>query len=351
MSVESAKGPAIDGTTLPAVSQEDLELGATDANVRPPDSTRRGTVRYLAGRLGQGVFVLWGAVTLSFLLVHVTGNPATVLAGGILPPAQLRAMSARLGYNRPIIDQYASYLGHVVQGNFGDSFRYGTSAIASVMAALPNTLILIGVSLSVAISLSIWIAVSSVLNRRGWSERFWRPAVLLFQGVPDFWIALILVWVLAVELRALPSLGFNGASSLILPCTALAIPMLASFTRLLRARLLEFVNSDVALALQARGLTRREIVLHHGLRNAMTTFVPYVALQSGWLIGGTLIIETIFAWPGIGSLLLSAVLARDLTVVQAVVVVIALAFTVLNLIADLVMLWLDPRISRSGAVR
>ena len=285
------------------------------------------------------------------MLVHATGNPATVLAGGILPPAQLRALSARLGYNRPVIEQYFSYIAHVVRGNFGDSFRYGTPAITSVMAALPNTLVLIGVSLSVAIALSIWLATSSVLNTHGWSERVWRPAVLLFQGVPDFWIALILVWVLSVELRVLPSLGFTGPSSLIMPCTALTLPMLASFTRLLRACLLEFVDSDVALALQTRGLTRREIVFHHGLRNAMATFVSYVALQSGWLIGGTLIVETIFAWPGIGSLLLSAVLARDLTVIQAVVVVIAVAFTVLNLLADLAMLWLDPRISRAPAGR
>ena len=144
------------------------------------------------------------------MLVHATGNPATVLAGGILPPAQLRALSARLGYNRPVIEQYFSYIAHVVRGNFGDSFRYGTPAITSVMAALPNTLVLVGVSLSVAIVLSIWLATSSVLNTHGWSERVWRPAVLLFQGVPDFWIALILVWVLSVELRVLPSLGFIG---------------------------------------------------------------------------------------------------------------------------------------------
>ncbi len=351
MNVDSAKDLALSGTGLVPLEAGLPVPGQTDAYVGAGTSTRRGTARYLGARLGQGIFVLWGAITLSFLLVHATGNPATVLAGGILPPAQLRALSARLGYNRPVIEQYFSYIAHVVRGNFGDSFRYGTPAITSVMAALPNTLVLVGVSLSVAIVLSIWLATSSVLNTHGWSERVWRPAVLLFQGVPDFWIALILVWVLSVELRVLPSLGFTGPSSLIMPCTALTLPMLASFTRLLRARLLEFVNSDVALALQTRGLTRREIVFHHGLRNAMATFVSYVALQSGWLIGGTLIIETIFAWPGIGSLLLSAVLARDLTVIQAVVVVIAVAFTVLNLLADLAMLWLDPRISRAPAGR
>jgi peptide/nickel transport system permease protein len=132
-----------------------------------------------------------------------------------------------------------------------------------------------------------------------------------------------------------------------MPCVALTIPMLASFTRLLRASLLDFTNSDVAFALRARGLTRKEIVLGHSFRNAMATFASFVALQAGWLIGGTVIVETIFAWPGIGTLLISAVQARDLTVIQAIVVVIAVAFIVLNLSADLVVLWLDPRIGRA----
>jgi peptide/nickel transport system permease protein len=325
--------------------EEDVEL----ETVRGSRSyLARGITGYVLGRLGQGILVLYGAVTVSFLLVHATGNPVTVLFGSTLPPAELRAMSARLGYNRPILVQYGSYLVHVLQGNFGASFRYGTPAISSVMTALPNTLFLVGISLSAAIFISVLIATLSVLSARGWAERFWRPAILTVQGVPDFWIALILVWIFSVKLGVLPSLGFVGPESLIMPCTALTLPMLASFTRLLRARLLDFTNSDVALALQARGLTRREIVLHHALRNSMATFVSYVALQSGWLIGGTIIVETIFGWPGMGSLLLSAVLARDLTVIQAVVVVIAVAFTALNLLADLAVLWLDPRIVRGS---
>ena len=286
-------------------------------------------------------------MTVSFLLVHATGNPATVLAGGSLPAAQVHALSAQLGYNRPLLAQYGSYIFGVLHGNFGVSYRYDTPAINSVMTALPNTLALIGISLTAALLLSTVIAVSSVLSRKGWADRVWRPLVVVLQGVPDFWIALILVLVLSVHLHLLPSLGFAGPKTLIMPCVALTIPMLASFTRLLRANLLDFTNSDVAFALRARGLTRREIVLGHSFRNAMATFVSFVALQAGWLIGGTVIVETIFAWPGIGTLLISAVQARDLTVIQAIVVVIAVAFIILNLSADLVVLWLDPRIGRA----
>jgi len=315
----------------------------------PRTSRRNGVALHIAGRLGAGLLVLFGAVTVSFVLVHATGNPATVLAGGSLPASQVHALSVQLGYNRPLLAQYGSYIAGVLHGDFGVSFRYDTPAINSVMTALPNTLALIAISLTAALALSIAIAVSSALSQRGWADRFWRPLVLVLQGIPDFWIALLLVLVLAVHLHLLPSLGFNGPLTLIMPCAALATPMLASFTRLLRANLLDFTNSETAFALRARGLTRREIVLGHGFRNAMATFVSFVALQAGWLIGGTVIVETIFAWPGIGSLLISAVLARDLTVVQAIVVVIAATFTVLNLLADLVVVWLDPRIGRPTA--
>ena len=146
-----------------------------------------------------------------------------------------------------------------------------------------------------------------VIGERGWAERVMRPVVYALQGLPDFWIAVLLVLVFSVHLGLLPSIEFNGPSSLIMPCAALTVPLLAQFTRMLRGSLLDFTNSDVAFALQARGLSRREIVLHHSFKNAMAAFVPFVALQVGWLIGGTVIVENIFAWPGIGTLLVNSV--------------------------------------------
>jgi peptide/nickel transport system permease protein len=329
----------------------DVVVTGDDRGLRDPAiprKARRGVGRYMAGRLGQGVFVLFGAVTISFLLIHVTGNPATVLAGSSVPPAQVRELSARLGYNHPLLAQYGSYVWHVLHGNFGYSFTQQGPAIDGVMAALPNTLILISISLTAAITISIVIASSSVLKERGWADRVWRPTTLVLQGIPDFWVAIVLVYVLSVTLRLLPSFGFAGPETLIMPCIALTLPMLASFTRLLRGNLLDFMNSDVAFALRTRGLTRREILFGHGLRNAMVTFVSYVALQTGWLIGGTLIVETIFAWPGMGTLLVNSVHSRDLTIIQAIVVVIAVSFVVLNLLADVAILWLDPRIGRGA---
>ncbi len=307
-----------------------------------------GAALYFLGRLGQGLLVLFGAVTASFIIIHLTGNPATVLVGTSMPPSAVHILSEKLGYNRPILGQYGTYIWHVLQGNFGISIADDTPAMGLVLKALPYTLMLVGISLTAAMLIASAVAISSVLRVGAWGDRLWRPVLIAFQGIPDFWIALIAVFVLAVKLHWLSSIGFNGPSSLIMPCLALTLPIVASFTRLLRGSLLDFMNSDVVLSLSARGMTRREIVLHHGVRNAMTTFVSYVALQIGWLIGGTLVVETIFAWPGTGSLLYDSVEARDLPVVQAVVVIIAFAFVVLNLFADLVVLWLDPRIGRGS---
>lgn len=293
------------------------------------------------------MLVLFGAVSVSFIIIHLTGNPATVLLGTSMPPAAVHILSVKLGYNRPILDQYGLYIWRVVHGNFGQSIS-GTSAIHLVLVALPYTLMLVGVSLTTAIVLATVVGVSSVLKSGAWGDRFWRPLLFLLQGIPDFWMALILLFILSVKLRWLSSLGYNGPASLIMPCAALTLPILASSTRLLRGSLLDFMSSDVVLSLRARGITRREIVLYHGVRNAMTTFVSFIALQAGWLIGGTLIVETIFAWPGIGSLLYNSVEARDLPVVQAIVVTISVAFVIFNLLADLAVLWLDPRIGRGA---
>jgi peptide/nickel transport system permease protein len=302
-----------------------------------------GGARYLLGRLGQGLLVVFGAITISFLLVHITGNPAQVLAGGTLPPRQVAALSHQLGYDKPLLQQYVDYLGGVVHGDFGDSFRYQSSAASLVLSALPNTLLLVALAILLATALAIATALYSVLHAETRFDRWLRRALIVLQGIPDFWLCLLLVLVFGVRLRWLPTIGFSGVTSLILPVVTLALPLVSSFVRLLRANLLDLSGSDFMVALRAKGLSEREIMWRHGLRNALVPFLTYLALQAGWLIGGTIIIESIFVWPGIGPVLLSAVQVRDLTVVQAVVVIIAVAFVLLNLLVDGLVMWLDPR--------
>jgi ABC-type dipeptide/oligopeptide/nickel transport system permease component len=302
-----------------------------------------GGARYMLGRLGQGLLVVFGAITISFLLVHVTGNPAQVLAGGTLPPKEVAALSHELGYDKPLLQQYADYVGGVAHGDFGDSFRYRSSAASLVLTALPNTLLLVGLAILLATALAIATALYSVLHSDSRFDRWLRRALMVFQGIPDFWLCLMLVLVFGVELRWVPTIGFTGVTSLILPVVTLALPLVSSFVRLLRANLLDLGGSDFMVALRAKGMSEREIMWRHGLRNALVPFLTYLALQAGWLIGGTIIIESIFVWPGVGLVLLSAVQARDLTVIQAVVVIIAISFVLLNLLVDLLVMWLDPR--------
>jgi peptide/nickel transport system permease protein len=273
-----------------------------------------------------------------------------VIAGGQLSLDQVNQLSHQLGYDRPLLLQYVTYLAGLIHGDLGSSIRYQTPALTIVLEALPNTLILVVCSIGAACAIAIPTALYSVLHREGLVDRTVRRILIVMQGIPEYWAAMMLVLVFAVALRWLPSIGFKDPRSLILPTIALAAPLITSFVRLLRATLLDVMGSDFVLAVRSKGISDREIVLRHGLRNVMPAFLTLLALYIGWLIGGTLIIETIFVWPGVGTVLTNAVKVRDLPVIQAVVIVIAVAVVVLNLVVDLLIMAIDPRV-RLGTSR
>jgi peptide/nickel transport system permease protein len=304
-------------------------------------------VRYVLGRLAQGVVIVFGAITVSFVLAHLSGNPAEVLAGGSMSEEQVRQLSHQLGYDRPALVQYFDYIGDVARGDLGHSFRFQEPAVNSVLTALPKTLQLIAAAIIAACAVAIPIAIFSVRRRESIADRAVRRGLIVGQGLPEFWLGLILVLIFAVQLGWLPSLGYSGFESLVLPAATLAIPLTAMLVRLLRANLLDIMTSDFVVALRAKGLSELDILRRHGLRNALVPFVTFLALQVGWLIGGTIIVENVFVWPGIGTLALQAVQTRDLTVIQAIVVIVAASYVVLNLAVDLFMTWIDPRI-RTG---
>jgi peptide/nickel transport system permease protein len=292
--------------------------------------------------------VLAGALVISFLLVSVGGDPARAQAGtSILPSAQLEALRQELGYDKPILPRLGDYLARAVQGDFGTSYRYRAPAADVVLEALPNTLLLVGASLLAALAISVPLALYAVLRRDTVDDRLVRGFFITIQGMPDFWLGTVFVLVFAVQLGMLPSIGFGSASALILPSATLAIPLIPAFFRFLRSQLLDVMEQDFVVVLRTKGLSRRQILVRHGLRNALPAFVTYLALHVGLLIGGTVVVEAIFSWPGLGSVLLTAVSVRDLQLVQAVVVVVAVCFVVLNLIADMFVLAIDPRV-RAG---
>jgi peptide/nickel transport system permease protein len=305
-------------------------------------------VRFVLSRLAQGLLVIIGAITTSFVLIHLTGNPAEVLAGGVMSKEQVHQLSVRLGYERPLLVQFIDYLTKVAGGDLGESFRYQERAITPVMQALPNTLLLVGGATLFACAVAIPMALFSVRRRETLGERALRRILIMGQGTPEYWLGLMLVLVFAVRLGWLPSLGLSGPSSAILPIITLGIPPASMFSRLLRANLLDIMGSDFVIALRSKGMTELEILLHHVLRNALVPFVTFVALEVGWLVGGTIIVENVFVWPGIGTLVLSAVEARDLPVIQAIMIVVAVSYVILNLIVDVLMMWIDPRIPIDG---
>ncbi|MFN8621674.1 MAG: ABC transporter permease [Chloroflexota bacterium] len=326
--------------TAPALPTRTGDAPAREPLVKP-------WMRYSGGRLLQGLFVIFGAVTISFILVNMIGDPATVLVGGQLSREQVDNLSHILGYDRPLPERYVAYILGLLRGDLGVSLRYGTSVLDLVLAALPATLLIVIGAMSLACVIAIPAAVFSVLRRETLADRASRRFFIVLQAIPEFWAALMLAMVFAVGLRWLPSMGFDSPQSLILPVLVIGLPLISSLVRLLRATLLDTLNSDFTLAVRAKGIPEREIVIRHGLPNVMAPFLTLLALHLGWLIGGTLIIETIFVWPGVGTLLTNAVKVRDLPVIQGVVVLIAVAVVVLNLVVDLLVMVIDPRI-RTG---
>lgn len=301
-------------------------------------------VGYVASRLTQGVIVIFGAAVVSFGLVHITGDPATVLAGGQMPAEQVRLLSHQLGYDRPLLVQFGDYLWHLVRGDLGESFRFHQSAAALVLEALPRTLLLVVGAIALATAVALPVSIFSVLKREAALDRLIRRSLIVGQGIPEFWLGLVLILIFAARLNWLPSLGFTDWKAAILPIVTLALPLSAILTRLLRIQLLDIMRLDFVITLRAKGLTESEILFHHVLLNALIPFVTFLALQIGWLVGGTLVVEAVFTWPGLGVLALSSVKTRDLQVLQAIVILVALVYVVANLVADLIVLRIDPRI-------
>lgn len=304
--------------------------------------------RYVANRLLQSVVVLFGAIAISFALTNLIGKPADVIGGAYMSQEQRDALNVRLGYDKPLLTQFVDYLKSVATGKFGISYRDSEPAAGHVLAALPNTVVLVVTAMLVAALIAMVLAVFSTRHREDRWDRALRRSIGMLQGMPEFWLALMLVLIFSVEFELLPSFGFTSASALILPAASLSLPIIPTLFRVFRGQLLDVMSGEMVQAMRGRGLSERVILYRHALRNIAGPSSTFAALQLGYLIGHCLIVESIFAWPGIGNLMVSSVQARDFAVVQAIIVVVAALFILLNLAADLVVLITDPRV-RVGA--
>jgi peptide/nickel transport system permease protein len=300
--------------------------------------------RYIAQRAVHGVIVLFGVSIIVFLLMHLAGDPVAVLLPLDTPPEQIEAFREEMGFNRPLPVQYFYFLSRAVRGDFGYSYHYRTDAMQIVLERMPATLKLTFGALFVALGVSIPAGIFSALKQGKVSDVIVRMSVLLGQAVPGFWLALMLMLLFGVRLRWLPVSGAEGWQSLILPAIVAGSFSMATITRLLRCNLLETLGENYIQTARGKGLPERTVTTRHALKNAAIPVITVIGLQMGWLLGGAVISEVVFAYPGMGRLAVTAIGYRDVPVIQSFVAITAVIVVTINLSVDIVYSWLDPRI-------
>jgi ABC-type dipeptide/oligopeptide/nickel transport system permease component len=300
---------------------------------------------FLARRILFSVFVLWGAVTVIFIVLRlVPGDPAIVLLGPDASPDQIAALRAQLGLNQPLLAQYWIYIGNVVRLDFGDSLVLHQDVMQVVFARAPFTALLAVTALLLSLLIGFPLGLLAALKPNGILDRAISIFSLLGQSAPSFWIGIVFILVFARGLHLLPSAGAGTWQHLVMPAFTLALPFLAILVRLTRSGLLEVTHEGYVQTARAKGLSETVVILVHAARNALIPITTVVGLQFGTLLAGTVIVETVFAWPGIGRLLIDSITQRDYGVVQACVLLIAAVFVFINLVVDVLYGYLDPRI-------
>jgi len=291
------------------------------------------------------VFVLWGAITVVFIVLRlVPADPAQMILGSDATPAELAALRAKLGLDQPLAVQYGTYLLDMLRGDFGTSFRLQQPAMELVLERFPATALLAVSALTLAVLVGVPLGVAAALNPHRFIDRFVSFLSLMLQSLPGFWVGIVLILVFARTLKLLPSAGNGTFAHLILPTVMLALPFIAVLTRMTRSGLLEVSHEGYIQTARAKGLPERVVIMPHAIRNALIPIVTIVGLQFGGLLGGAVITETVFAWPGVGRMLVEAINQRDYNIVQAAILLITGIFVVVNLLVDLLYAYLDPRV-------
>ncbi|EKP95780.1 nickel ABC transporter permease [Thermaerobacter subterraneus] len=306
--------------------------------------------RYVLRRLTGAVVVLFLTTLFVAYAVRLSGDPTVAMfQGGSAPtPDQLAQMRAALGIDRPFWQQYTDFVVGAVQGDMGTSFRTGQPVWAMIVERLPATVMLAVSAMAVAILISFPLGVAAALRHGQWVDSFSRLLSLFGLSFPNFWLAIMFMLIFAVRLGWFPPSGFDGWRSLVLPAVTLGIILSATLVRLVRSSMLEVLGQPYIETARAKGVPEWRVVVAHGLRNALIPTVTFVGLQFGALLGGTVILEKVFAWPGLGQLALDAVGYRDYPVVQGVVTVLAAVTVLTNLLVDLSYGLLDPRVKVEG---
>lgn len=311
-------------------------------------------VEYIIRRLIFGIFVLFIMTAFIFIVMRaVPGDVVTLqLANSGATPEQMEAMKAEMGLDKSILGQLTDWVTNAVQGDLGNSLWSGQEVSQIIVDRLPVTIQLAIMSIILAILIGIPIGVISAVKQNTWMDHFLKIFSVSGLSIPNFWLGLVLLTVLSLALNWIPPLGFQSFAEnplvnfqqMILPAICLAITLSASIVRMTRSAVLEVLHSEFIRTVRAKGAKERIVIFKHALRNSLVSVITLIGLQVGYLLGGTVVLESIFALPGLGSLIFESVLARDYPIVQSAVLVFGAMFLLVNLIVDVMYGWVDPRI-------
>lgn len=301
-------------------------------------------INYILRRLMMLVVTLVGVMTVLFVLRTQIGDPTLFLLPPDATEAARQELLHHLGLDRPILDQYVSFLVSAVTGNLGLSWRYNQPALPIVLEAFPATLLLASSALAFGLVSAVPLGVIAALRRDSWVDTMASGLAVIGQAMPVYWSGLLFILLFSATLRWLPSMGAEGWAALILPAVTLGLNTMARIMRITRSSMLDVLGQDFVRTVRAKGLPERVVLLKHALRNAAVPIIALVGLQLGSLLGGAVLVETVFAWPGVGRLAVNAVYARDFPLVQAVALLVTVTFTLVNLLADLIVASLNPQI-------
>ena len=304
--------------------------------------------RYIIVRLIHSLIALWVVSMIVFALTRFSGSPADILLSPEASEQERLDMEEFWGYNDPLHKQYIQHMGQMFRGDFGQSMKWqGKSTKELIAQRFPATVQLAGIALLVSLVIAVPIGVLSAVKKDTLVDYGGKMVALLGQAVPSFWLAIMMIWTFAVILDWAPTSGKGGISHMILPAVTLGLFPVAAIMRLVRSSMLEVLDSEYVKLARIKGLRERTVIWKHCLRNAAIAPLTYFAVVGTSVLTGSIIVETVFNWPGVGRLALEAVIGRDIAVVQTVILMFATLYILANLIADILYAYLDPRVRYS----
>ncbi|CAN5679503.1 ABC transporter permease [soil metagenome] len=300
---------------------------------------------YIIRRIIYAVFVLWGALTVIFMVVRILpGDPASLMLGAGATQAEADVLRSNLGLDASLPVQYVRFISDAVRLDFGDSLWLNRPVLDSVTERVLATGRLAVAAMIIALMISFPLGILAALKQRSFIDYVVSILSLIGQSVPSFWLGIMFILIFARQLRLLPSSGSQTWQHLILPAVTLALPLVGVLTRLVRSGLLEVMHEDYIRTARAKGVAPPKVLTRHAMRNMLIPVITVIGIQLGNLLGGAVIVETVFGWPGIGRLLVNAIFQRDYPLVQASILFITATFILINLLVDISYVYLDPRI-------